>query len=372
MSHPALIDFHQAVGCREYLSENMKEKSRRVTLQDVAELAGVGSATVNRVINDRGNVSDDVRRRVLAAARELGLRRILPSTHHRHVRVNVILARPERPLITRMANEFRRQSLRLDSSITIHRTLLKYESPEAISEAMSRNGFDAVIVDAPDHPLVHQTIEALSRQGRPVVTIISDVPQTARLAYAGIDHYKAGRSAGYFLGQMTPPTGRPQKVVVLCHHIGFQAHAERIRGLTDYLSEAVPHLELAEIVRGGDDPVVSEIKLKESFRRHPDTVGIYNAGAGNRGVVAAMRAGILPGQPIFIGHELTAFTWASLRDGSMTLTIDQSPELQVQYALEVVMHHFGFDVATHAEPPYVSNVPFVLYGPQNLPDQSPA
>lgn len=349
-----------------------KKPASKITMSDVAALAGVGSATVDRVLNERGNVSDDVRKRVLAAARELGLRRILPSSHHRHVRVNVILARPERPLITRMANEFRRQSLRLDRTISIHRTLLKYESPEAISDAMGRGGFDAIIVDAPDHPLVHATIRELAAQGRPVVTIISDVPETERLAYAGIDHHKAGRSAAFFMGRMTPAASRPGKVVVLCHHIGFQAHAERIRGLTDQLLAAAPHLELAEIVRGGDDPHVSEMKLKDAFRRHPETTGIYNAGAGNRGVVAAMRAGILPRPPIFIGHELTAFTWASLRDGSMTLTIDQSPELQVQHALEVLMSHFGFESAGHAEPPYVSTVPFVIYGPQNLPDQQPA
>lgn len=351
----------------------IKEKSpwRKVRLADVAERAGVAPATVDRVINERGNVSEEISRRVLTAARELGLKRLLPSTHHRILRVNVILARPERPLITRMGVEMRRLGQRLDSRISIHRTMLKYESPEAIAEAMARPGFDAVIVDAPDHPLIHSTIADLSKAGHPVVTIISDVPDSARLAYAGIDHYKAGRSAGYFLGRMTPPT-RPGKVMILCHHIGFQAHAERIRGLTDHLAAEVPHLELAEIVRGGDDPVVSEAKLREAFKRHPETVGIYNAGAGNRGVVAAMKADILPRRPIFIGHELTAFTYQSLREGTMTLTIDQSPEMQSQYALEVLMNHFGFEGASHAEPPYTSNVPFLLYGPQNLPDTPPA
>lgn len=349
-----------------------KKSFGRATLADVATRAGVGSATVDRALNERGNVSEAVRKRVLDAAREVGLRRILPSSHHRILRVNVILARPERPLITRMAVEMRRLGLRLDATISLHRSILKYESPEAIAEAMTRGSFDAVIVDAPDHPLIHQTIADLARANRPVVTIISDVPGSARLAYAGTDHYKAGRSAGYFLGRMTPPAATPGKVIVLCHHIGFQAHAERIRGLTDQLLADVPHLVMAEIVRGGDDPHLSEIKLKDAFRRHPDTVCIYNVGAGNRGVIAAIRADILLHRPTFIGHELTAFTYQSLRDGSMTLTIDQSPELQAQYALEVLMNHFGFDGAMHAVPPYVSTVPIVLYGPQNLPDMAPA
>ena len=36
------------------------------------------------------------------------------------------------------------------------------------------------------------------------------------------------------------------------------------------------------------------------------------------------------------------------------------------------MNYFGFDGATHAVPPYVSSVPIVLYGPQNLPETPPA
>jgi LacI family transcriptional regulator len=348
-----------------------KKSEPRVTLSHVAVRAGVGSATVDRVLNDRGDVSAAVRKRVLDAARELGLKRLLPSSHHRILRINVILARPERPLIARMGVEMHRLARRLDSAISIHNTILKYESPEAIAEALQRGTFNAVIVDAPDHPLIHQTIADLARMNRPVVTIISDVPGSARLAYAGTDHYKAGRSAGYFLGRMTPPSAAKGKVIILCHHIGFQAHAERIRGLTDHLAAQVPHLEVAEIVRGGDDPDISEVKLKAAFHRHPDTVCIYNAGAGNRGVIAAIRADILPHRPNFIGHELTAFTYQSLRDGLMTLTIDQSPELQAQYAVEVLMNHFGFDGATHAVPPYISTVPIVLYGPQNLPELPP-
>jgi LacI family transcriptional regulator len=348
----------------------MTKPRARATLADVAARAGVGTATVDRVLNDRGNVGEDLRRRVLAAARELGLNRILPASHLRNLRVNVILARAERPFVARMGMEFRRLAQRLDSRITIHRTVLEDDAAEAIATAMRRGPFDAVIVDAPDDPAIRAAIADLARAGRPVVTIVSDVPGSDRLAYAGTDHYKAGRSAGYFLGRMIPRT-TPGKVLVLCHHLGLQAHAERLRGLTDQLAGAAPHLALAEVVHGGDDPILSEARLKDAFRRHPETRGIYNVGAGNRGVVAAMKAGLLAERPIFIGHELTAFTWAALREGWMTLTIDQSPELQAQQAMEVLMHRFGFEGASHAVPPYVSPVPIVLYGPENLPDSPP-
>ncbi|MGV8988718.1 MAG: substrate-binding domain-containing protein [Cypionkella sp.] len=144
-----------------------------------------------------------------------------------------------------------------------------------------------------------------------------------------------------------------------------------MHGLSDQLAEAAPHLTLAEVVEGGDDAFRSEARMKEAFRRHPDTVDIYNVGAGNRGVVAAIKADLLLRLPIFIGHELTAFTHACLKEGLMTLTIDQSPELQAQFALEVLMNHFGFGGVTALAPPCASTVPILLYGPQNLPDVAP-
>ncbi len=342
-----------------------EKSSARVTLSDVAAKSGVGSATVDRVINERGNVSDEVRKRVLEAARALGLKRILPSAHRSVVRINVILARPELPLIHRMGFEFRRLAQRMDHSIALHRTLLEDEEPATIVEALRRGPYDAVIVYAQDHPLIRAAIADLAAQGRPVVTMISDLPGSARLAYAGTDHYKAGRSAGYFLGLMA----KPGSIIVLCNHLGFQSHAERVHGLKDQL--AASPLTVAEVVEGGDDAIRSEARLKDAFRRHPETVAIYNVGAGNRGVVAAIKADLLPQRPLFIGHELTAFTYASLKDGLMTLTIDQSPELQAQFALEVLMDHFGFDAASASTPPYASTVPIVLYGPQNLPDAVP-
>ena len=58
-----------------------------MTLSEVAAKAGVGSATVDRVINERGNVSEQTRKKIVDVARELGLKRILPASYRRHVRI---------------------------------------------------------------------------------------------------------------------------------------------------------------------------------------------------------------------------------------------------------------------------------------------
>jgi LacI family transcriptional regulator len=89
-------------------------RSKRHRLHDVARLAGVGKATVDRVLNERGNVSDKTAEKVLKVARRLSLARVQPTSHHRLLRIEVLLTRPELPLIDRMKFEFQRLADQID------------------------------------------------------------------------------------------------------------------------------------------------------------------------------------------------------------------------------------------------------------------
>lgn len=336
-------------------------RSGRVVLEDVARLAGVGIATVDRVLNERGNVSKETVRRVLEAARSLGIRRILPDAHRRLVRIEVILARPELPIIARMRDEFARLMGGVGRPVVIQRTFLPDEAPGPLAQALLRTRCDGVIICTQEHEKITAAIAALSARGVPVVTIISDLPATRRLAYAGTDHYLAGRTAGYFMARMVHRGG---PVVLLCNALSYQAHAERVRGCADYLAEHRADLPLADVLEGHDRDDLSERLLRASLQRHPDAVAIYNTGGANRAVAAAAR--IVRAAPVFIGHELTDDTRRMLRAGVMTLTIDQNPERQAQFAIDVLLHHFGFPGITWVREPYVSNIPFTLYGPENI------
>lgn len=63
-------------------------KTKRVTIKDIAELAGVSKATASLVLNGRGKelrVAQETRERVLAIARE---QHYQPSIHARSLRDN--------------------------------------------------------------------------------------------------------------------------------------------------------------------------------------------------------------------------------------------------------------------------------------------
>ncbi|MFV0383433.1 substrate-binding domain-containing protein [Paracoccus sp. (in: a-proteobacteria)] len=276
-----------------------------------------------------------------------------------------MLARPELPLIARMRHEFQRLTTLLDASIIIHRTILKDERPETIARALGKTTCDAVIAYMPDDPAIHAAVAALRKREIPVVTLISDVPESARIAYAGPDHFQSGRSAGYFITRMVR---QPGPVAVLCNTRDLQSHDDRIRGLEAYLS-GHPEFSIAAIVEGRDDRDRSETRLRQLFRQCPDIVAVYNVGAGNLGVAAAIRADILPERPVFVGHELTRYSAALLSEGIMSLTIDQNPELQARLAVNQILHHFDFaDLGQDSDHYGIKPLQVVLYGPENIPE----
>ena len=64
---------------------------------------------------------------------------------------------------------------------------------------------------------------------------------------------------------------------------------------------------------------------------------------------------------MFVGHELTEFSAALLREGVMTLAIDQAPELQARRSVELLLGYIG---ALEAGPA-PTEIPFTLHTREN-------
>jgi LacI family transcriptional regulator len=190
--------------------------------------------------------------------------------------------------------------------------------------------------------------------------MISDLPTSPRLAYVGIDHYGAGRTAAFFMARMVRRQG---PVIVLCHSFAYRAHAQRVSGFRDGLSDYNPTIPIAGVLEGRDQQMQSEQLVLDLLRSSSEGVaGIYNPGGANRAVERAVNAVGLGNKLVFVGHELTVHTSRMLASGMMTLAIDQNPEQQARKAIDVLLRRFGY-TAGPAEP---NEVPFTIFGPENI------
>ncbi|MEZ5833143.1 MAG: LacI family DNA-binding transcriptional regulator [Dongiaceae bacterium] len=339
-----------------------RKLKKKVRLVDIAREARVGSATVERVLNARGNVAPDTAERVIVAAKKLGYGRRLPELYRGTIRIEVMLVRPDTPFFVRLNHAFTRIAASLDSSILVHRTFVDELDPVSVARRIANPGFrrSGLIIVSPEHPAVAESLREASDAGVVVVQIVTKVAEGDDLPLVGIDNYAAGRTAGFYMANLL--SVRSGSIVALCHSGAYVVHRERIGGFSDYLLEHPSAAHNFSLVMHGLDQERRSAELVEAaIERDSQIIGIYNAGGASGAVASVLKRKRLGGRVAWIGHELTDETRSYLKAGLMSIVLDQAPEVQARRALDTVLRKIGIiDVEIDAGP-----VRFFTITPEN-------
>jgi len=333
----------------------------RVTLQEVARVAGVSSATVDRVLNDRDGVRDLTRAHVLSVARRLGY--LGPETASGNLRLAFLLPQGTNSFIRTLQAQLEQQSAGIEGVDTIVETIEGFDPP-ALAARLSRlrGQIDGLGLIALDHPVVREAVRALAQSGVKIVTLVSDIQAIPRMAYIGVDNRQAGRLAGYVMGRFLGPA-RKGKVALFAGSLSYRGHQEREMGFRHILHEEFPDLEIVELREMLDDREKAAAETLALLDRHPDLAAIYNVGGGTAGIGRAVRERGLSGRLVLIGHEATEDNKALLLDGTVDALIDQNPRVEARESLAALVAAVKGEV--HAFVPPRLHVIFR----ENLPDE---
>lgn len=338
-------------------------RKRSARFVEIAQAAGVSTATVNRVLNEHGSVAPATRARVVAAAKALGVPRALPDLRHGLTRIDVVLARSPTPFFRRLELALQRATALLDRRIVVHRHLIDEDDDEHIARVIGRSPQrrDGLVVAIHDTPRVREALAALAAQGVHLVTLMSDIGEVPRRHFAGIDNLQAGRTAGHFIGRLAR---RPGRVLVLSNALSYRAHADRTAGCRAAIAERYPALETSAPIECFDDP-------DRCYRAVMDAIaapgaplaGLYHSGAGSAGIRAALERSAQARAVVWVGHELSDEHRDALAHGVMDLVIDQDPDGQVASALQHLLHAAGW----LEQAPAAGPTEFRLFCVENLP-----
>jgi len=315
----------------------------RITLKDVAEIAGVSLATVDRVVNERPGVREKTVVKVKAAIAQLDWR---PDHFAVHLsrgtsyRFCFLLPTGNNSFMQQLGEQIERAGEWLkDQRVEVETRRVDVFDPEALAASLEQvNGdISGVGTIALDHPVVNAAINDLVGRGIPVVTLVSDAPRSARTHYVGIDNPAAGRTAGSLMGRFLG--GRLGKIGVIAGSLGLRDHAERQFGFHQVMSGEYAGLTVLPVREGRDDVDLNRALTEKLLLEHKDLVGIYNIGAGNRGIAAALEASGRAKDIVFIGHELTEHSRRFLLKGTMAAVIDQAPGHEARSACRVLLSH---------------------------------
>lgn len=316
----------------------------RANYKDIAKAAGVGTATVERVLNGRGGVRAELAEKVVLAARDLNYPRTLPDAHRGLLRVEVLMVRPETTFYRRLSKAFERIAATLDPLVVVHRSFTDEASPQEIARHILSTDVPraGLILAVPNSPLISAAVDAVVRQGLPVVHVVTRASED-RTEFVGIDNYAAGRTAAHFISRMVRAEG---PVVALCHPI-YQVHRDRLRGFSSYFRDHPGPIAFEWLGFTRDEELFSAETLAMALRMYPNLVGLYNAGGANAALIDVLRRHPRGRDILFVGHELTDYSRAALRDGIMDVVLDQAPEAQAQRALDLILRRVGL---TQVEP----------------------
>lgn len=313
----------------------------RVTIEDVALEAGLSVATVDRVLNGRAAVRPQTALRVEKAIRQLNYqpdRLAARLAKGQEYRFCFVLPEGNNSFMIGLGEEVRAIASHLVSE-RVHIDLRLTDVFDAATLAATLDSigdiYEGVAVVALDHPRVREAINGLVERGVAVVTLVSDVPSSKRVHYAGIDNSSAGRTAATLMGRFL--AGRKGKVGLIAGSLSLRDHIERRFGFEQVLAQEFPHLAILPVLESRDDWQRVEKVTAEMLTAHPDLIGIYNVGAGARGIVTALENAGRQKQITYIAHELTDHTRRALVDGTIDVIINQNAGHEVRSAVRVLM-----------------------------------
>lgn len=308
---------------------------KRVTVHDLARAAGVSLATIDRVLNGRPGVRPATVARVEAAIEEIGFARDLSASlmaRGRDLRLVFLIPQGRNPFMDRLAEAVvaRRPAARAERVALDVQRLPSLDVP-ALAEALDRldpASCDAAVVVATSAAPVAAAIASAEGRGLPVLTLVSDLPEAPRRAFIGIDNIAAGRSAGSLIGRFC----RSGTVAVIAGSLALRDHRLRAEGFAAVLAAEYPDIAVLGPFEGHDDPAETEAVAERLLAGPAPLAGLYNLGAGNDGLLAALRAAAH--RPATIVHELTPATRQGLAEGLVDIVIDQNPDGEVRAAVE--------------------------------------
>lgn len=268
---------------------------RPLTLRDVSDASGVSEMTVSRVLRNRGDVSDATRKRVLAAAKELGYvpNQIAGSLASQRVNlVAVIIPSLSNMVFPEVLNGINQVLEDTPLQPVVGVTDYLPEKEERVLYEMLSWRPSGIIIAGLEH--TEATRAMLKNAGIPVVEIM-DVDGKPIDAMVGISHRRAGREmaksimkAGYsnigFLGTKMPLDHRARK---------------RFEGFTEALAKSGIEIMDQEFYSGGSALLKGREMTQAMLERSPDLDFLYfsNDMIGAGGMLYLLEQGIdIPGQ----------------------------------------------------------------------------
>lgn len=313
-------------------------------IREIAIQAGVSDATVDRVLHGRDGVRAATAARVRRAIAELQRQQAEFELGGRTFTLDLVMHTPKRfSAAVRAAFDAAAPAMR-PAVFRVRPHVFERISPTRLEhtlDTIAQRGSQGVVLKAPDVPQVNEAVERLAEQGIPVVTIVTDLPTSPRIAYVGVDNRSAGATAAYLVkGWLGPAAGTaPHTVLVTISSLRFRGEEEREIGFRSVARSIAPDWRIIDLAEneGVDASVAAQLDL---VARRERIDAVYSIGGGNRAVLRTLeRHGRAP--VVYVAHDLDADNVQLLATGGVSAVLHHDLRADAARACQLVMQAHG-------------------------------
>ena len=337
--------------------------THRFPIKEIAAQAGLGTATIDRALNNRANVSPQTHARVQKALEELKSQETLLSANGRRLFFDFIVEAPKR-----FSNEIKRAVEvaipEIGNAVCRSRfTSNEFMSDDDIISILKRvqlRGSHGVCIKTRNTPRIRDAINTVCQSGIPVITLVTDLNGTDRIAYVGLDNVGAGETAAYLIEQTL---GNQRKTILTTQsNEYFLGEANRESAFDTKLKSNTPKINVIKIKGGGGLDRPTKSLVYDAISNLQSIDGVYSMGGGNKSILSALEE--LNFKPkIFIAHDLDTDNRDLLLKRKITFVLHHN----LKNDLKQVFYTFLSNIGLYPPQPNIiaSNIDVVT--PLNLP-----
>lgn len=295
----------------------------KITIYDVAEKAGVSIATVSKVINNTGRISEKTRKKVMQIMDELEYQpSVVASALSGKSTFTLGLTLPDlaNPYFAELARAIEDQGRKHGFNVFICSTDNDADKEEEYYQLFMKKRVDGIIMVSRDKQNV--VVKKILSEKVPLVMIAREI-FSAPVTSVMVDDYYGGMQAGQHLLQQGH-----QNIAVIVENLTELGSKERLRGCVDAMKEAQLELDPQLVIEGGYTLESGKAAMKQLLQQKQRPTAVF---ACNDilaiGAIQAVREGGLkvPDDISIVGYDNTIL--ATIIDPPLTTVAQPMQEI---------------------------------------------
>ncbi len=307
-------------------------RSKGPTLQEMADEAGVGRATLARYLKEPSSVKKQTQQKI-AKIMLKHERHLQSPTHFAHkLKVTYFRLSSRSHFLRSLENALLSQCAMMGIIGNVF-TLSSHEDTLISQLNKAAEDCDILILSIPHTPKIRHHLEIFIQQGKKIISLISDIPGLSESNFIGIDNIAAGRVAAHmalsYCGKTNP------HILILAGDVLLDDHKFRQLGFLQYLEQKniahTPHiLDSKENLANLEEYLVKKIQSYQNLDI------IYSTPMLNALLLNVIKKARLDPKPYIVTHEFTPASKQGLIEGIFDLVIMQDVEEIAQKTIQVI------------------------------------